>query len=74
MLLALKRVISNKGSHDVNGMKTDGGIRLLGILTTQDRLIQQAIAQVLSKICGILFSENSFGFHPCRGAKDAIRK
>ena len=86
MLLALKRVTSNKGSHGVDGMKTDelrehvrkhwstikakileskynpspvrrveipkpdGGIRLLGIPTVQDRLIQQAISQVLTKI------------------------
>ena len=110
MLLALKRVISNKGSHGVDGMKIDelrehikkhwhtiktklletkynpspvrrveipkpdGGVRLLGIPTVQDRLIQQAIAQVLSKIYEPSFSENSFGFRPRRGAKDAIMK
>lgn len=110
MLLALKRVISNKGSHGVDGMKIDelrehiqkhwltikaklleskynpspvrrveipkpdGGVRLLGIPTVQDRLIQQAIAQVLSKLYEPLFSENSFGFRPRRGAHDAIRK
>lgn len=110
MLLALKRVVSNKGSHGVDGMKTDelrehiqkhwdtikakiletkykpspvrrveidkpdGGVRLLGIPTVQDRLIQQAIAQVLSRIYEPVFSENSFGFRPRRGAKDAITK
>ena len=109
-LLALKRVISNKGSHGVDGMKIDelrehvqkhwhtikakileskynpspvrrveipkpdGGVRLLGIPTVQDRLIQQAIAQVLSRIYEPLFSDNSFGFRPRRGAKDAITK
>ena len=110
MLLALKRVISNKGSHGVDGMKidelrehikkhwdtikakileskynpspvrrveipkVDGGVRLLGIPTVQDRLIQQAIAQVLSRIYEPLFSNNSFGFRPRRGAKDAGTK
>ncbi len=110
MLLALKRVISNKGSHGVDGMKidelrehikkhwdtikakileskynpspvrrveipkVDGGVRLLGIPTVQDRLIQQAIAQVLSRIYEPLFSNNSFGFRPRRGAKDAVTK
>lgn len=54
--------------------KPDGGVRLLGIPTVQDRLIQQAIAQVLSRIYEQLFSENSFGFRPRRGAKDAITK
>lgn len=110
MLLALKRVISNKGSHGVDGMKidelrehikkhwdtikakileskynpspvrrveipkVDGGVRLLGIPTVQDRLIQQAIAQVLSRIYEPLFSNNSFGFRSRRGAKDAVTK
>lgn len=110
MLLALKRVISNKGSHGVDGMKidelrehikkhwdtikakileskynpspvrrveipkVDGGVRLLGIPTVQDRLIQQAIAQILSRIYEPLFSNNSFGFLPRRGAKDAVTK
>ena len=110
MILALKRVISNKGSHGVDGMKidelrehikkhwdtikakileskynpspvrrveipkVDGGVRLLGIPTVQDRLIQQAIAQVLSRIYEPLFSNNSFGFRPRRGAKDAVTK
>lgn len=110
MLLALKRVISNKGSHGVDGMKidelrehikkhwdtikakileskynpspvrrveipkVDGGVRLLGIPTVQDRLIQQAIAQILSRIYEPLFSNNSFGFRPRRGAKDAVTK
>lgn len=110
MLLALKRVISNKGSHGVDGMKidelrehiqkhwgtikakiletkynpspvrrveipkVDGGVRLLGIPTVQDRLIQQAIAQVLTRIYEPIFSDNSFGFRPRRGTRDAIIK
>ena len=110
MLEAMHRVIRNKGSHGIDGMKTDelrehvkrtwttvkskllegkynpspvrrieipkpdGGIRLLGIPTVQDRMIQQAIAQVLSEIYEPTFSESSFGFRPNRGAKNAIKQ
>lgn len=54
--------------------KSDGGVRLLGIPTVKDRLIQQAIAQVLSKIYDPMFSEHSYGFRPNRSAHDAVRK
>lgn len=54
--------------------KPDGGVRLLGIPTVLDRLIQQAIAQELNKIYDPTFSENSFGFRPNRSAKQAILK
>ena len=110
MLKAMYRVIRNKGSHGIDGMKTDelrehvkrtwttvkskllegkynpspvrrieipkpdGGIRLLGIPTVQDRMIQQAIAQVLSEIYEPTFSESSFGFRPNRGVKNAIKQ
>lgn len=110
MLIAMKRVIANKGSHGVDGMKTDelrdfiienwitikqkllegrykpspvrrveipkpnGGIRLLGIPTVLDRLIQQAIAQELTKIYEPTFSENSYGFRPNKSPKQAILK
>jgi RNA-directed DNA polymerase len=110
MLLAMKRVIKNKGSHGVDGMrvdelrtfiidnwlsikpkllegrykpspvrrveipKPDGGIRLLGIPTVLDRLIQQAIAQELNKIYDPTFSESSYGFRPNKSAKQAILK
>ena len=110
MLEAMYRVIRNKGSHGIDGMKTDelrehvkktwitvkskllegrynpspvrrveipkpdGGVRLLGIPTVQDRMIQQAIAQVLSKIYEPTFSESSFGFRPNRGARNAIKQ
>lgn len=53
--------------------KADGGVRLLGIPTVVDRLIQQAIAQVLSPIFDAEFSESSYGFRPGRGAHDAVR-
>lgn len=110
MLEAMYRVIRNKGSHGIDGMKIDklrehvkktwltvkskllegkynpspvrrveipkpdGGVRLLGIPTVQDRMIQQAIAQVLNKIYEPTFSESSFGFRPNRGARNAIKQ
>ena len=54
--------------------KPDGGVRLLGIPTVTDRLIQQAIAQILSKEYDKSFSDNSFGFRPKRSCHDAVRK
>jgi len=54
--------------------KPDGGVRLLGIPTVLDRVIQQAIAQVLSPIYEREFSDNSYGFRPGRDAHQAIRK
>ena len=54
--------------------KPTGGTRPLGIPTVLDRLIQQAIAQVLTPIFDPDFSESSFGFRPRRSAKDAVRQ
>lgn len=54
--------------------KPDGGVRLLGIPTVTDRLIQQAISQILSKEYDQTFSDNSYGFRPNRSAHDAVRK
>jgi len=54
--------------------KPDGGIRLLGIPTAVDRMIQQAIAQVLSPIFEKEFSNYSYGFRPGRNAHDAIKQ
>jgi RNA-directed DNA polymerase len=54
--------------------KPDGGIRLLGIPTAVDRMIQQALAQVLSPIFEKEFSEYSYGFRPGRNAHDAIKQ
>jgi group II intron reverse transcriptase/maturase len=54
--------------------KPDGGVRLLGIPTVIDRLLQQAIAQVLTPIFESKFSPNSYGFRPGRSAHDAILK
>jgi group II intron reverse transcriptase/maturase len=54
--------------------KEDGKKRKLGIPTAADRVIQQAIAQVLTPIYESQFSDNSYGFRPGRSAHDAIRE
>jgi RNA-directed DNA polymerase len=111
MLMAYKRVVSNKGAAGVDGMQVEGlmpylktnweniraqleqgiyypkpvrkveipkpggaGMRMLGIPTVVDRLINQAIQQVLSPIWEETFSESSYGFRPGRSAADAVRK
>ena len=111
MLIAYKRVVSNKGAAGVDGMQVEGlmpylktnwdnvkaqleqgiyipkpvrkveipkpggaGMRMLGIPTAVDRLINQAIQQVLSPIWEETFSESSYGFRPGRSAADAVRK
>ncbi len=53
--------------------KPNGGERLLGIPTAIDRLIQQAILQVLQPIFDPHFSEHSYGFRPMRSAQDAVK-
>jgi RNA-directed DNA polymerase len=52
--------------------KPDGGVRKLGIPTAVDRVIQQAILQVLTPQWDETFSDNSFGFRPGRSAHGAI--
>lgn len=55
--------------------KPDGkGVRMLGIPTVMDRLIQQALLQVLQPTIDPTFSDSSFGFRPGRGTHDAIRR
>ena len=54
--------------------KPNGKKRPLGIPTVVDRVIQQAIAQVLSQIYDASFSDNSYGFRPNRSAQGAIEK
>lgn len=51
-----------------------GKVRKLGIPTVVDRMVQQAIAQVLTPIYEPQFSESSFGFRPKRGAHDALKQ
>ena len=54
--------------------KSKGGFRKLGIPTVTDRIIQQAITQVLSPIYEREFSERSYGFRPKRNAQMALRQ
>ncbi len=53
--------------------KPQGGVRTLGIPTLTDRLIQQALHQVLSPIFEVEFSESSYGFRPGRNAHQAVK-
>ena len=108
MVMAWKRVKSNRGSAGVDGLsiaetadylkthwprireslldgsyrpapvrrvqipKPGGGVRELGIPTVTDRLIQQALLQVLQPKIDPTFSEHSYGFRPGRSAQDAV--
>ncbi len=51
-----------------------GGVRKLGIPTVRDRLVQQAILQVINPIFDPAFSESSFGFRPGKSAQQAIKQ
>lgn len=53
--------------------KPDGGTRELGIPTVVDRLIQQALLQVLQPLIDPTFSAHSYGFRPGRSAHQAVR-
>jgi RNA-directed DNA polymerase len=54
--------------------KPDGGVRKLGIPTVLDRLIQQAVMQVLQKRWDRTFSDHSYGFRPGRSAHQAVAR
>ncbi len=54
--------------------KPGGGQRELGIPTVLDRLIQQALLQVLQPMFDPTFSDHSYGFRPGRRAHDAVRR
>lgn len=54
--------------------KPSGGTRRLGVPTLLDRLIQQALHQVLQPLFEPTFSDGSFGFRPGRGAHQAVRR
>jgi RNA-directed DNA polymerase len=54
--------------------KASGGQRPLGIPTVLDRVIQQALAQVLEPLFDPEFSDRSYGFRKLRGAHDAVRQ
>ena len=54
--------------------KPDGGMRKLGIPTVVDRMVQQAVMQVLQKRWDRTFSDNSYGFRPGRSAHQAVAR
>jgi RNA-directed DNA polymerase len=54
--------------------KPDGGVRKLGIPTVLDRVVQQAVMQVLQKRWDPTFSDSSFGFRPGRSAHQAVAR
>lgn len=59
--------------REVKIPKPKGGYRTLGIPTVKDRLVQQAISQVLSSRYERIFSNQSYGFRPGRGAHEALK-
>ena len=54
--------------------KDNGGVRLLGVPCVIDRVIQQAMVQVMQPLFEATFSEFSYGFRPGRSAEDAVRQ
>lgn len=54
--------------------KPDGGIRLIGIPTVRDRVVQQAVKNILEPIFDPEFHPSSYGYRPERGTHDAIAK
>jgi RNA-directed DNA polymerase len=74
-LIADKLKAGNYQPGAVRGVsipKPQGGERHLGIPNVQDRVIQQAINQVLSPAFEAEFSQHSYGYRPGRGAHDAV--
>lgn len=54
--------------------KSNGGVRKLGIPTVVDRLIQQALLQILAPVFEPQFSEYNYGYRPGRSALDAVKR
>ena len=55
-------------------LKPNGGTRQLGVSTVKDRIVQQAVAQVISPLYEKVFSESSYGFRPNRSAHQAVKQ
>jgi len=54
--------------------KPDGGVRLLGVPTTKDRVVQQAIVNIIEPIYDVTFHPSSYGYRPERSPQQAVAK
>lgn len=73
-----KRLLSGRYQpQEVLGIeipKPNGGVRLLGIPTVEDRIVQQSIQMALQPVYDDEFSEDSYGFRPGRSAAQAVSR